>query len=74
MKTANVSRIPLKPIAAEQYCGDYCGVCPACLQLDRWLKQTNHGHRKTYKSTIETKSPFGSTNKAIKEALNFNII
>lgn len=74
MRATNVSTIPLSPIVEEQYCGGYCGVCPSCLQLDRWLIQTNHGKRKSYKSNIEIRSLCSSSYEAIKEAVNFCII
>jgi hypothetical protein len=74
VNTANVSTIRLKPIVKEQYCGDYCGICPACLQLDKWLIQTHRGKRKIYKSNIEVRSLCSSTHEAIREASKFYLI
>jgi hypothetical protein len=45
------STIRLPQIIPREYCGDYCGKCPECRRLDRWLRRTTRGHRHEYPSS-----------------------
>jgi len=57
------------PPIGPSYCGDYCGKCLACRELDAWLKTVRTKKRNPHHMPqLEIK--IGSSFDAIREAAN----